>query len=204
VSSQQQSRSPYPSPVLKVTRVVSPASTAPSPQYTRSQPTPGPTDLFSPPISTTSAVQQQRNIHFNPTSPRGREDVFSSPQANQEMTRHLRELLQRQQFKKETSVDQRMWNPEDASNQEINSQNVQNQEFETPSGPTFRQPLPPSAVKTQRMPFQQMGAPNTQMVIRHRVQDSKFQVKFLQIMKWCYKLNILILISRYWIHGFDC
>lgn len=179
MSSQQQSqsRSPYPSPVLKVTRVVSPASASPSPQYTRSQPTPGPTDLFSPPISTTSVVQQQRNVHFNPTSPRGREDVFSSPQANQEMTRHLRELLQRQQFKKETSTDQRLWNADDTSNQEINTQNVQNQEFETSSGPTFRQPLPPSAVKTQRMPFQQMGVPNAQMVIRHRVQDPKFQVK---------------------------
>lgn len=176
-SSQQQSRSPYPSPVLKVAKVVSPASAAPSPQYTRSQPTPGPTDLFSPPISSTPVVQQQRNIHFNPTSPRGREEVFSSPQANQEMTRHLRELLQRQQFKKEPLVEQRMWNSEDASSQEIISQNVaQNQEFETPSGPTFRQPLPPSAVKTQRMPFQQMSAPNGQMVIRHRVQDPKFQV----------------------------
>lgn len=173
MNSQQQSRSPYPSPVLKVTRVVSPASASPSPQYTRSQPTPGPTDLFSPPISTTSVVQQQRNIHFNPSSPRGREDVFSSPQANQEMTRHLRELLQKQQFKKETTADQRTWNTED--NQEINAQN---QDFETSSGPTFRQPLPPSAVKVQRMPFQQMGAPNAQMVIRHRVQDPKFQVKY--------------------------
>lgn len=180
MSSQQQSRSPYPSPVLKVTRVVSPASAAPSPQYTRSQPTTGPTDLFSPPISTTSVVQQQRNIHFNPTSPRGREDVFSSPQANQEMTRHLRELLQRQQFKKESPIDQRMWNSEDVSNQEISPQNiVQSQDFETPStGPTFRQPLPP-AVKTQRMPFQQVGTPNAQMVIRHRVQDPKFQVKYI-------------------------
>jgi hypothetical protein len=178
VNSQQQSRSPYPSPVLKVTRVVSPASASPSPQYTRSQLTPGSTDLFSPPISTTSVVQQQRNTHFNPSSPRGREDVFSSPQANQEMTRHLRELLQKQQFKKETTADQRAWNSDDTSNQEINTQNaVQSQDFETSSGPTFRQPLPPSAVKAQRMPFQQMGAPNAQMVIRHRVQDPKFQVK---------------------------
>lgn len=181
MNSQQQSRSPYPSPVLKVTRVVSPASASAasaSPQYTRSQPTPGPTDLFSPPISTTSVVQQQRNVHFNPSSPRGREDVFSSPQASQEMTRHLRELLQKQQFKKETTADQRAWNSEDTSNLEINAQNaVQSQDFETSSGPTFRQPLPPSAVKAQRMPFQQMGAPNAQMVIRHRVQDPKFQVK---------------------------
>lgn len=178
VNSQQQSRSPYPSPVLKVTRVVSPASASASPQYTRSQPTPGPTDLFSPPISTTPAVQQQRN--FNPTSPRGREDVFSSPQANQEMTRHLRELLQRQQFKKETPTDQRIWNSEDVSNQEIISPNVvQSQDFETSTGPTFRQPLPPSAVKTQRMPFQPVGASNAQMVIRHRTQDPKFQVKYL-------------------------
>lgn len=160
-----------------MTRVVSPASASPSPQYTRSQSTPGPTDLFSPPISSTSTVQQ-RNIHFNPTSPRGREDIFSSPQANQEMTRHLRELLQRQQFKKETTADQRMWNNEDTPNQEISSQNVPNQDFETPSsGPTFRQPLPPSAVKTQRMPFQPMGTPNAQMVIRQRAQDQKFQVK---------------------------
>lgn len=157
---------------------MSPASASPSPQYTRTQPTPGPTDLFSPPISTTSVAQQQRNVHFNPTSPRGREDVFSSPQANQEMTRHLRELLQRQQFKKEP-VDQRMWNSEDTSNQEITSQNVvPNQDFETSStGPTFRQPLPPSAVKTQRLPFQQMGAQNAPMVIRHRIQDPKLQVK---------------------------
>lgn len=181
MNSQQQSRSPYPSPVLKVTRVVSPASTSASPQFTRSQSTPGPTDLFSPPpISTTTVVQQQRNVHFNPTSPRGREDVFSSPQANQEMTRHLRELLQRQQFKKETPTDQRMWNSEDASNQEISSPNVvQNQDFESSAGPTFRQPLPPSAVKTQRMPFQQMGVPNAQMVIRQRVQDPKFQVNYI-------------------------
>lgn len=180
VNSQQQSRSPYPSPVLKVTKVVSPASASPSPQYTRSQPLPGPTDLFSPPISTTSVVQQQRNVHFNPTSPRGREDVFSSPQANQEMTRHLRELLQKQQFKKETTTDQRVWNSEDTSNQEINAQNVvQSQDFET-SGPTFRQPLPPSAVRAQRMPFQQMGGPNGQMVIRHRVQDPKFPVKIIK------------------------
>lgn len=163
-----------------MTRVGSPASASPSPQYTRSQSTPGPTDLFSPPISSTSAVQQQRNVHFNPTSPRGRDDVFSSPQANQEMTRHLRELLQRQQFKKETPADQRMWNTEDTPNQEISSQNVvPNQDFETPSsGPTFRQPLPPSAVKTQRMPFQPMVTPNAQMVIRQRVQDQKFQVKY--------------------------
>lgn len=179
MNSQQQSRSPYPSPVLKVTRVVSPASASPSPQYTRSQPTSGQTDLFSPPIPSTSVVQQQRNIHFNPTSPRGREDVFSSPQANQEMTRHLRELLQRQQFKKETPADQRIWNSEDTPNQEIHPQNVvQSQEFESTSGPTFRQPLPPSAVKNQRMQFQPMGAPNAQMVIRHRVQDPKFQVKY--------------------------
>jgi len=156
------------------------ASASPSPQYTRSQSTPGPTDLFSPPISSTTAVQQQRNVHFNPTSPRGRDDVFSSPQANQEMTRHLRELLQRQQFKKETPADQRMWNTEDTPNQEISSQNVvPNQDFESPSsGPTFRQPLPPSAVKTQRMPFQPMVTPNAQMVIRQRVQDQKFQVKY--------------------------
>lgn len=163
-----------------MTRVVSPASASPSPQYTRSQSTPGSTDLFSPPISSTSVVQQPRNVHFNPTSPRGRDDVFSSPQANQEMTRHLRELLQRQQFKKETPADQRMWNTEDTPNQEITSQNVvPNQDFETPaSGPTFRQPLPPSAVKTQRMPFQPMVTPNAQMVIRQRVQDQKFQVKY--------------------------
>lgn len=163
-----------------MTRVVSPASASPSPQYTRSQSIPGPTDLFSPPISSTSTVQQQRNLHFNPTSPRGREDVFSSPQANQEMTRHLRELLQRQQFKKEPT-EQRMWNSEDTPNQEISSQNVvvPSQDFETPSGPTFRQPLPPSAVKTQRMPFQPMGTPNAQMIIRQqRVQDQKFQVKY--------------------------
>lgn len=191
MNSQQQSRSPYPSPVLKVTRVVSPASASPSPQYTRTQPTPGPADLFSPPISTTSVVQQQRNVHFNPTSPRGREDVFSSPQANQEMTRHLRELLQRQQFKKEP-VDQRMWNSEDTSNQEITSQNVvTNQDFETSSsGPTFRQPLPPSAVKTQRLPFQQMGGQNAPMVIRHRVQDPKLQVKLKLIFLSYYELNI--------------
>lgn len=181
MNSQQQSRSPYPSPVLKVTRVVSPASASPSPQYTRSQPTPGPTDLFSPPIPSTSVVQQQRNVHFNPTSPRGREDVFSSPQANQEMTRHLRELLQRQQFKKETPSDQRIWSSDETPNQEINSQNVQSQDFESTSGPTFRQPLPPSAVKTQRMQFQPMGAPNSQMVIRHRIQDPKLQVKYLFI-----------------------
>lgn len=183
VNSQQQSRSPYPSPVLKVTRVVSPASASASPQYTRSQPTPGPTDLFSPPISTTPAVQQQRNVHFTATtSPRSREDVFSSPQANQEMTRHLRELLQRQQFKKETPADQRIWNSEDVSNQEIGSPNIiQSQDFETSAGPTFRQPLPPSAVKTQRMPFQPMGASNAQMVIRHRAQDPKLQVKYLYI-----------------------
>lgn len=180
VNSQQQSRSPYPSPVLKVTRVVSPASASASPQYTRTQPTPGPTDLFSPPISSTSVVQQQRNVHFNPTSPRGREDVFSSPQANQEMTRHLRELLQRQQFKKETP-DQRLWSSDDTSNQESSPQTVvPNQDFDTPSsGPTFRQPLPPSAVKTQRMPFQQISTPSAQMVIRHRVQDPKFQVNII-------------------------
>lgn len=163
--------------MLKVTRVVSPASASASPQYTRSQPTPGPPDLFSPPISTSSVVPQQRNVNFNPSSPRGREDVFSSPQANQEMSRHLRELLQRQQFKKETPAD-RLWNSEDTSNQEMSPQGVvPSQDFESPSGPTFRQPLPPSAVKTQRMPFQQMGAPNSQMVIRHRVQDPKFQVR---------------------------
>lgn len=186
VNSQQQSRSPYPSPVLKVTRVVSPASASASPQYTRTQPTPGPTDLFSPPISSTSVVQQQRNVHFNPTSPRGREDVFSSPQANQEMTRHLRELLQRQQFKKETP-DQRIWNSEDTSNQESSPQTVvSNQDFDTPSsGPTFRQPLPPSAVKTQRMPFQQISTPNAQMVIRHRVQDPKFQVIIILFASIC-------------------
>lgn len=199
MNSQQQSRSPYPSPVLKVTRVVSPASASPSPQYTRTQQTPGPTDLFSPPISTTSVVQQQRNVHFNPTSPRGREDVFSSPQANQEMTRHLRELLQRQQFKKETPTDQRMWNSEDTSNQEISSHNVvPSQEFEATSGPTFRQPLPPSAVKTQRLPFQQMGAQNAPMVIRHRVQDPKLQVNFTLILSFMfYELNILNVIFRY-------
>lgn len=180
VSSQQQSRSPYPSPVMKVTRVVSPASASASPQYTRPQPTPGPPDLFSPPISTTSVVPQQRNVNFIPTSPRGREDVFSSPQANQEMSRHLRELLQRQQFKKETPVD-RLWNSEDTTNQEMSPQGVvSSQDFESPSGPTFRQPLPPSAVKTQRMPFQQTGASNAQMIIRHRVQDPKFQVKLKQ------------------------
>lgn len=170
---------------------MSPASSSPSPQYTRTQQTSGPTDLFSPPISATSVGQQQRNVHFNPTSPRGREDVFSSPQANQEMTRHLRELLQRQQFKKEVPADQRMWNQEDTSNQDISTQNAQNQDFDTPSGPTFRQPLPPSAVKTQRMPFQQIGAPNTPMVIRHRVQDPKFQVKIkIFILKLLYILNI--------------
>lgn len=172
---------------------MSPASSSPSPQYTRTQQTSGPTDLFSPPISATSVGQQQRNVHFNPTSPRGREDVFSSPQANQEMTRHLRELLQRQQFKKEVPADQRMWNPEDSSNQDISAQNAQNQDFDTPSGPTFRQPLPPSAVKTQRMPFQQIGAPNTPMVIRHRVQDPKFQVKIkIFILKLLYIKHFLI------------
>ncbi|XP_050538533.1 histone-lysine N-methyltransferase 2D-like isoform X4 [Daktulosphaira vitifoliae] len=178
ITSQQQSRSPYPSPVLKVTRVVSPASASPSPQYTRAQPTPGSTDLFSPPISTSSVVQQQRSVHFSPTSPRAREDVFSSPQANQEMTRHLRELLQRQQFKKDLPTDQRLWNSEESQNQELNTQNVQSQDFDASpsSGPTFRQPLPPSAVKIQRMPFQQMGAPNTQMIIRQRVTDPKFQL----------------------------
>lgn len=166
--------------MLKVTRVVSPASASASPQYTRSQSTSGQPDLFSPPISTSSVMPQQRNVSFNPTSPRSREDVFSSPQANQEMSRHLRELLQRQQFKKETPVDQRLWNSDDTSNQEINPQNiVPSQDFETSSGPTFRQPLPPSAVKTQRMPFQQLGAPNTQMVIRHRLQDPKFQVNII-------------------------
>lgn len=167
--------------MLKVTRVVSPASASASPQYTRAQPTPGPTDLFSPPISTASIAPQQRNVNFNPASPRGREDVFSSPQANQEMTRHLRELLQRQQFKKETPVDQRVWNSEDTSNQEINSPSVvPSQEFDSSSGPMFRQPLPPSAVKIQRMPFQPLGASNAQMVVRHRVQDPKYPVKYFK------------------------
>ncbi|XP_075232135.1 uncharacterized protein LOC142330615 [Lycorma delicatula] len=147
---------------LKVTRVVSPVNA----QYPRSVP-PGVGVLRAPGDPFT--MPRPRPPH--------------TPTTDLEMNRQLRDLLQRQQMKTkiETEQQQRIWTPEDNTQQQVaqlpgptppHSNVAFDSQTVSPvctvgasNSPTFRHPLPPSLARPPRLPLT-LPLPATQMVVR--------------------------------------
>lgn len=143
----------------------------PRPQFASGQQSPSPqrTPTYAPRLPADPYAQQPNTPRPQFAAPRPAQAGF--PQGlrqqgaleNPEINRHLRELLQRQQFKKLDDQllpgKQRVWPPTDGN------QSDANQQFDTPTSGslpgvgdvTFRHPLPPGIVRP-RIPLSQNGA----------------------------------------------